>query len=147
LNQVKCHIYSLISGGINSVRGLFLSLKTKFIPSTLKTPLSKISKPKIWQLLLHDRETGELNFTEHKLQLFENKDLRQTFGDKNMKWSILDIRWYSIGLRAGWSEVRVQVRGRNFSLHHRAQTGSGAKPASYPMGVGGSFSGGKATGA
>jgi hypothetical protein len=29
------------------------------------------------------------------------------------------------------------------SLHHRAQTGSGAHPASYPMGTSGSFPGGK----
>jgi hypothetical protein len=31
----------------------------------------------------------------------------------------------------------------NFSLHHRVQTGSGAHLASYPMGTGGSFPGGK----
>jgi hypothetical protein len=34
-------------------------------------------------------------------------------------------------------------RGRNFSLHHRAQTGSGARPASYAMGTG-DFPGDKA---
>jgi hypothetical protein len=32
----------------------------------------------------------------------------------------------------------------NFSLHHRVQNGSGALPASYPMGTRGSFPGGKA---
>jgi hypothetical protein len=32
------------------------------------------------------------------------------------------------------------------SLHHRVQNGSGAHPASYPMGIRVSFSGGKATG-
>jgi hypothetical protein len=32
----------------------------------------------------------------------------------------------------------------NLSLHHRVQTGSGAHPASYPMGTGISFPGGKA---
>jgi hypothetical protein len=31
-----------------------------------------------------------------------------------------------------------------FSLHHRVQTGSGAYPASYPMGTRSSFSGVKA---
>jgi hypothetical protein len=38
---------------------------------------------------------------------------------------------------------RVSIPGRawNFSLHHRVQTGSGARPASYPMGTGGSFPG------
>jgi hypothetical protein len=37
------------------------------------------------------------------------------------------------------------VKHRNnftFSLRHRIQTGSGAQPASYPMGIGGSFPGG-----
>jgi hypothetical protein len=35
----------------------------------------------------------------------------------------------------------------NFSLHHRVQNGSGAHPASYPMGTRGSFPAGKAAGA
>jgi hypothetical protein len=39
------------------------------------------------------------------------------------------------------------VRAGNFSLHHRVQNGSGAHPASYPMGARGSFPGGKAAGA
>jgi hypothetical protein len=34
-----------------------------------------------------------------------------------------------------------------FTLHHRDQTGSGAHPASYPVGTRGSFSGSKAAGA
>jgi len=34
-----------------------------------------------------------------------------------------------------------------FSLCHRAQTGSGAHPASYPMGAGDCFPRGKAAGA
>jgi hypothetical protein len=32
----------------------------------------------------------------------------------------------------------------NFSLHYRVQNGSGAHPASYPIGTRGSFPGGKA---
>jgi hypothetical protein len=39
--------------------------------------------------------------------------------------------------------VRVPV-GSRFSLLHVVQTGSGAHPASYPMGTRGSFLGGKA---
>jgi hypothetical protein len=35
----------------------------------------------------------------------------------------------------------------NFSLNHRIQNGSGAHPASYPMGSMGPFPGGKAAGA
>jgi hypothetical protein len=37
-------------------------------------------------------------------------------------------QFYSAGLRAGWSEVRVPAGAGNFSLHHRVQTGSGAHP-------------------
>jgi hypothetical protein len=50
------------------------------------------------------------------------------------------------GLWAGYSRVAVPAGTGNFSLHHRVQNGSGARPASYPMGTRGSFPGGKATG-
>jgi hypothetical protein len=42
------------------------------------------------------------------------------------------------------STFRFSAGAWNFSLHHRIQNGSGAHPASYPMGIRGSFSGGKA---
>jgi hypothetical protein len=45
------------------------------------------------------------------------------------------------------SRVRFPTGAGNFSLHHRVQNGSGAHPASYPMGTRGSFTGGKAAGA
>jgi hypothetical protein len=45
------------------------------------------------------------------------------------------------------SRVRLPAGAGNFSLHHRVQNGSGAHPASYPMGPRGSFPGGKAAGA
>jgi hypothetical protein len=45
------------------------------------------------------------------------------------------------------SRVRFPAGAENFSLHHRVQNGSGAKPASYAMGTGGSFPGGNAAGA
>jgi hypothetical protein len=44
------------------------------------------------------------------------------------------------------SRVRLPERAGNFSLHHHVQNGSGAHPASYPMGIRGSFSEGKAAG-
>jgi hypothetical protein len=48
----------------------------------------------------------------------------------------------------GLDDRGVGVRvGSEFSLLHVVQTGSGAHPASYPMGTGGSFPGGKAAGA
>jgi hypothetical protein len=54
------------------------------------------------------------------------------------------VQWYIAGLRAGWSGVRVPTWAGNFSLHHRVQTGSGAHPASYPVGTRISFLEGEA---
>jgi hypothetical protein len=45
------------------------------------------------------------------------------------------------------SRFRLPAGAGNFSLHYRVQNGSGAHPASYPMGDRGSFPGGKAVGA
>jgi hypothetical protein len=53
-------------------------------------------------------------------------------------------QWHSAGLQAGWLEFWVSTGARNFSPHHCVQTGSGAHPASYPMGTTGSFHGDKA---
>jgi hypothetical protein len=55
-------------------------------------------------------------------------------------------QWYSTGLLAGWSGVRVSAGAGNFSLHHRVQTDSGSHPASYPLHTRGSFPGGQAAG-
>jgi hypothetical protein len=59
----------------------------------------------------------------------------------------------SVGIALGYgpddrgSRVRFPAGAGNFSLHHSVQNGSGAHPASYPMGTGVSFPGGKAAGA
>jgi hypothetical protein len=59
----------------------------------------------------------------------------------------------SVGIALGYgledrgSSVRFPTGAGNFSLHHCVQNGSGARPASYPMGTRGSFPGGKAAGA
>jgi hypothetical protein len=37
------------------------------------------------------------------------------------------------------AEFRFPAEARDFSLHYSVQTGSGAHPASYTMGTGGSF--------
>jgi hypothetical protein len=44
----------------------------------------------------------------------------------------------SVGIALGYggSMVRLPAGAGNFSLHHRVQNGSGAHPASYPMGTG-----------
>jgi hypothetical protein len=58
----------------------------------------------------------------------------------------------SVGIALGYgldgrgSRVRFLAGARNFSIHHRVQNGSGAHPASYPMGTRGSFSGPKPAG-
>jgi hypothetical protein len=58
----------------------------------------------------------------------------------------------SVGIALGYGLDDRGSRGRfpagagNSSLYHRVQNGSGAHPASYPMGTRGSFPGGKAAG-
>jgi hypothetical protein len=65
----------------------------------------------------------------------------------------MDILWEygsrdsSVGIALGHglddrcSRVRFPTGAGNFSLHHRVQNGSGAHPASCPMGTRGSFPG------
>jgi hypothetical protein len=60
-------------------------------------------------------------------------------------WRILKNTDYALDDRG--SRVRFPAGAGNFSLHHPyVQNGSGALPASYPMGTRGSFPGVKATG-
>jgi hypothetical protein len=73
---------------------------------------------------------------------------------RNFDFSILELRSRdsSVGTALGYglddrsSRVRFPAGAGNFSLHHRVQNGSGAHPASYPMGTRGSFLGAKAAG-
>jgi hypothetical protein len=51
------------------------------------------------------------------------------------------------GLDDRGTRVQFPAGAGNFSLHHRVQNGSGAHPASYPMGTTGSFPRGKVAGA
>jgi hypothetical protein len=59
----------------------------------------------------------------------------------------------SVGIALGYgrddwgSRIRFPLGAGNFYRHHRVQNGSGAHPASYPIGSRGSFLGGKAAGA
>jgi hypothetical protein len=59
----------------------------------------------------------------------------------------------SVGIVLGYglddwgSGVQIPAGARNFSLHHHIPNGSGAHPASYPMGTKGSYPGGEAAGA
>jgi len=51
------------------------------------------------------------------------------------------------GLDDRGSRVLLPARAGNFSLQHSVQNGTGAHPASYPMGNGSSFPRGKVAGA
>jgi hypothetical protein len=70
--------------------------------------------------------------------------------------ALVNYQWYgdsSVGIVLGYglddraSRVRFPAGAGNFFLHYSVQNGSGAHPASYPMGTKGSFPGDKAVGA
>jgi hypothetical protein len=58
---------------------------------------------------------------------------------------------FVVGIATGYGlddrGVGVPSPGRVKNFLHSVQTGSGAHPASYPVGTGGSFPGGKVAGA
>jgi hypothetical protein len=64
----------------------------------------------------------------------------------------IESRDRSVGIALGYglddrcSRVRFPAGSGKFPLHHRVQNGSGANPATYPMGTRGSFPGAKAAG-
>jgi hypothetical protein len=61
--------------------------------------------------------------------------------------NVKDVFRLGYGLDDRGSRVRFPGGAGNFCLLHRVQNGSGAHPASYPVGTGGSFPRGKAAGA
>jgi len=61
----------------------------------------------------------------------ENENVYLEFCDTNDTISIVPFFVSIVSAEAG-----------NFSLHHSVQNGSGARPASYPMGIRDSFTGG-----
>jgi hypothetical protein len=71
----------------------------------------------------------------------------------NQRIIIRQSRDSSVGIALGYglndrgSRIRFPAGAGNLSLHHRVQNGSGAHPASYPVGTRGSFPGSKAAGA
>jgi hypothetical protein len=81
----------------------------------------------------------------------EDRDVKQ--GCLYIYSSFWTSRDSSVGIALGYGlndrgfTVRFPAEAWDFSLHHRVQNGSGANPASYPMGTRGSFSGGEAAGA
>jgi hypothetical protein len=60
----------------------------------------------------------------------------------NLLFTFFGSRDGSVGIATGWT-ARVRLpAGHDFYLPHSVQTGSGAHPASYPVGTGGDFPGG-----
>jgi hypothetical protein len=75
--------------------------------------------------------------------LLHSKELKiKIYTTKNRDCSVGIALGYGLDERG--SRVRFSAGAGNFSHHHRVQNGSGAHPASYPMGTRGSFPGGKA---
>jgi hypothetical protein len=74
-----------------------------------------------------------VNFNKLRAALYDTKSCDGSVGIA--LGNRLDYRSY---------RVRFSARTGNFSLHHLVQNGSGAHPASYPMGIRDSFPGDKA---
>jgi hypothetical protein len=74
-----------------------------------------------------------------------NIKLTDSTGQNNWDSSVSIATGY--GLDNQMIRVRFLARAGYFSLQHQVQTDSGAHPASYPMGMRCSFTGGKAAGA
>jgi hypothetical protein len=109
----------------------FLPQGTKQLTMNLTTRLNHVQRLRI---------RGTLPPLRHMISVVIKPTHKFKFLQVQIRAGI--AQWYSAGLRAGWSGVRVPAAAGNFSLHHRVQTGSEAHPASYPMGTRGSFPGG-----
>jgi hypothetical protein len=110
----------------------------------------KVYKTVILPVVLYGCETWSLTLREeHILKVFENRVL-SIFGPKREEdgsWRKLhNDKLYSLYCLPNIVRVRFPAGVGNFSLHHRVQNGSGAHPASYPIGTRCSFSGGEAVG-
>jgi hypothetical protein len=68
-----------------------------------------------------------------------NKDYINLIYTRIRDTSVCIVTYYGLDGRGS-----IPRRGKRFSLLHSFQTGSRANPASYTMGTGGSFPGGKA---
>jgi hypothetical protein len=78
-------------------------------------------------------ESNVLSYTNHRTSKLTDDETKNLRDEIKKEMGVLGL------------DSRLGVG--KFSLHHRVQNGSGAHPASYPMGTRGSFPRGKATGA
>jgi hypothetical protein len=69
--------------------------------------------------------------------LYNEFRLRIVIMDLSLAQSVCS--WLLAGQSRTWGSI--PGRGKEFFLFHSVQTSSGAHPASYPMGTGGSFPG------
>jgi hypothetical protein len=91
---------------------------------------------------------------QHEIELCDLNFVRKTASCPiTIMWVHNKSRDSSVGVALGCgldgrcSRVRFPSGAGSFFLRHRVRSGSGANPASYPVGTGGSFSVGKAAGA
>jgi hypothetical protein len=105
------------------------------------------------QSLSHTSDVATVILLFSWLTFLRKNDYNTTSMEKTHKNKFTVIksksRDSSVGIALGYglgnrgSRVPFPAGTGNFSLHHRVQNGSGAHPASYPMGTRGSFPGGK----
>jgi hypothetical protein len=91
------------------------------------------------------KKSQEVKYGEWGSQGIGPHFLIQRSGNKSRDNSVSIVLGYELDDQG--SRVWLPIGAGNFSLHHHVQNGSGAHPASYPMGTRGSFFGGKAAGA
>jgi hypothetical protein len=129
-------------------------LHSRFLPMLLRT--GNLEAAFLYFKVLHSGQSLDLKRsfeTSRKTTTNENESVMKQ--EQRLEISIIIplTRDSSVGIALGYglddrgSRVRFSVGAGNFSLHHRVQNGSGAHPASYPMGTRGSFPGNKVTGA
>jgi hypothetical protein len=111
---------------------------TGFHPTIIDFRIFKIKEVFSFVFFIKLATEREVRFYFHSLHSV--KQIRKHVSSRDSSVGI--TRGY--GLDDWGSRVRFPAAAGNSSLHHRVQNGSGAHPASYPMGSRGSFSGGKA---
>jgi hypothetical protein len=103
-------------------------------------------KAKIRQIPTNSLQIMSLCNTNILLFFYFSSSFFALSSDHQSRDSSVDIA-LGYGLDDRGSRIPFPAGAGNFSLHHCVQNGSGAHPASYPMGTRGSFPGSKAAGA
>jgi hypothetical protein len=94
--------------------------------------------------------TSDIDFDNHTLLSLKNRGCMSQLRMSYLRSKSHDS---SVGIALGYGlddrgfRIQFQARAGNFSLRHHIHNGSGAHPASHPMGTRGSFPEGKVAGA